>query len=665
MPPPPFEILLSRLAVETGACTQAQSDECAEIHSKNPQTPLGAILIQRGILTEDGLQKLFETQRERASKSPAAAPARRQDVLLGRIALTRQWAQPAHINAGLRDLAAAEKSGLRTRLARILVDQGVLTEEQVREAHGDLSSKTIFCDICETLYNVPKVEPGKKVRCRKCACLLTTPQKLLQVTLEELLPEAPASEAELVEASALEEADPSAPVPGVKIGHDTVYQAATQTSAPPETLDPNGWFVADGQQPKGPFSPAQIRNMVARKQIEGDRLVWRQGMAQWLAAKKVPDLAAYFAPASGTPIPRSAPQPPPGVRAPKRPTPAPMLSPQEDTEETYSETMVAEPLGEEASEPLPKVHGYILLKKLGEGGMGHVYKGIQLTMDRPVAIKILKASYAKTPKFVNMFLSEARAAAKLNHPNIVLAIDVQGKDGVYYFAMEFVDGPRVADLLERGGALDQKRAAQIVLQITRALEHAHKHGIVHRDIKPQNIMLTKDGIAKLCDLGLAKIMRRDPSATAMGDILGTPSYIAPEQVKSSEDVDTRTDIYSLGASFYHMVTGSPPFTAASAADVMVKHLTDRPVPPMERNELVSPRINAIILKMMARHREERYQMPEELARELDAAIDTLTSTPAGLGGQSTVLEVAPIEESPKAAPKRRPHIRGARRFRRR
>jgi serine/threonine protein kinase len=143
--------------------------------------------------------------------------------------------------------------------------------------------------------------------------------------------------------------------------------------------------------------------------------------------------------------------------------------------------------------------------------------------------------------------------------------------------MEYIDGPTVGELLKRGGALDEKRAINIVTQISRALQHAFNHGIIHRDIKPDNIMLTREGVAKLCDLGLAKLQTKDDgdaSGTAPGASMGTPYYIAPEQARGEQNVDTRADIYSLGASFYHMVAGEVPFVGQSAADVISKHLTE-------------------------------------------------------------------------------------------
>jgi eukaryotic-like serine/threonine-protein kinase len=263
----------------------------------------------------------------------------------------------------------------------------------------------------------------------------------------------------------------------------------------------------------------------------------------------------------------------------------------------------------------PTIPGYKLITKIGQGSMGSIYKGLQISMDRIVAIKILSPKYAQNRAFRERFLSEARAVARLNHPNIIQGIDVGEANGIHYFTMEYIDGPTVGELLKRGGALDEKRVLNIVIQISRALNHAFQHAILHRDIKPDNILLTREGVAKLCDLGLAKIQKKeDPAGTRPGSAMGTPYYISPEQARGEDDVDTRSDIYSLCASLHHMVVGEVPFPGETAAAVIAKHLTEPLTPPRQRNPLVSPGVEYIILK----GREDRYQMPHELLRDLEA-----------------------------------------------
>jgi serine/threonine-protein kinase len=304
------------------------------------------------------------------------------------------------------------------------------------------------------------------------------------------------------------------------------------------------------------------------------------------------------------------------------------------------------------------IAGYKILAKIGQGSMGSIYKALQISMDRIVAIKCLAPQYAQNERFRDRFLREARAVARLNHPNIIQGIDVGESNGIHYFAMEYIDGPTVGELLKRGGALDEKRALNIVTQVARALSHAYTHGIIHRDIKPDNIMLTREGTAKLCDLGLVKLKSDDDAhATRTGASMGTPYYISPEQARGDGDVDTRSDIYSLGATFYHVCVGQVPFTGMSAADVIAKHLTQSVTPPRQVNPLVSPQVEHAILKMMQKDRAARYPTPRELVQDLEAI---------GLGQPPQGFAPPPPPASESTLPKlRRSRIlRRARRFRR-
>ncbi len=263
--------------------------------------------------------------------------------------------------------------------------------------------------------------------------------------------------------------------------------------------------------------------------------------------------------------------------------------------------------------------GYQMLKKLGEGSMGAVYLAKQESMDRNVAIKILAPHLARNEKFVDRFLREARSVARLNHINIISGIDVGESNGINYFAMEYVDGPTLIDVLEKQGALDEKRSLNITLQIARALEHAHKNSMVHRDIKPDNIMIAKDGTAKLCDLGLAKDVSQSPDSSERGQSLGTPNYISPEQAKGESKIDIRSDLYSLGATMFHMLAGRPPFQG-SAAVVMTKHIS-QPLPnPKNFNPDLSKPTLFILSHMMNKDREKRYQEPANVVQDLEKAI---------------------------------------------
>jgi serine/threonine-protein kinase len=268
-----------------------------------------------------------------------------------------------------------------------------------------------------------------------------------------------------------------------------------------------------------------------------------------------------------------------------------------------------------------QVGGFELLEKIGEGSMGVVYKARQTSMDRTVALKILSPRLARSSRYVARFQREARAAARLNHPHIVAGIDVGEYQGYHYFAMEFLTGRTVQDIVDDKGTIAEKRALEICAQIADALSHAWDRGLVHRDIKPGNIMITPDGTAKITDFGLAKYTQDDEIAlTDTGTTLGTAYYLSPEQARGDSTIDTRSDIYALGATLYHMVTGQPPYHGTPVA-VMTQHVSGPvPDPKLVKPEL-SNEICDVIRMMMAKDRRDRYRTPEELAIDLRRMMD--------------------------------------------
>lgn len=282
---------------------------------------------------------------------------------------------------------------------------------------------------------------------------------------------------------------------------------------------------------------------------------------------------------------------------------------------------------------IKNIPGYEVLELLGEGGMGMVYKARQKSLDRIVALKVLPARAAKETAFIKRFISEARTVARLNHENIIAGIDVGEHDGTYYFAMEHVEGESVAQMIERQGALEERYALQVVAQMARALAHAHKHGLVHRDVKPQNILLTRAGLAKLCDLGLAK-MQNEASKDPTGVPVGTPHYLSPEQARGEADVDIRSDVYSLGASLFHMLTGSTPFEGQSPMVLMTKHLTEEPASPRKKNPTVSRGASDLVLRMMSKDKEDRHQTPGELLEDVERVLaGKKAASPPGRSGR--------------------------------
>jgi eukaryotic-like serine/threonine-protein kinase len=267
--------------------------------------------------------------------------------------------------------------------------------------------------------------------------------------------------------------------------------------------------------------------------------------------------------------------------------------------------------------PTHRIPGFQILEKLGSGAMATVFKARQLSLDRTVAVKVLPKRLSENPEYVARFYKEGKAAAKLNHRNIVQAIDVGEAGGYHYFVMEYVKGKTVYDDLTKNKAYDETDALDIIIQIAEALEHAHARGLIHRDVKPKNVMITEDGVAKLADMGLAR-EAADKEAAQMeaGRAYGTPYYISPEQIRGELDIDFRADIYSLGGMFYHMVTGRVPFEAATPSAVMHKHLKEQLVPPDHINSNLSVGVAEVIEVMMAKNRKERYGSVKLLLEDL-------------------------------------------------
>jgi serine/threonine-protein kinase len=265
------------------------------------------------------------------------------------------------------------------------------------------------------------------------------------------------------------------------------------------------------------------------------------------------------------------------------------------------------------------IPGIQILEKVGRGSQAIVFRGRQVSVDRIVAVKVMLTKGARDPQARQRFVQEARAAAKLSHNNIVQAIDAgETPEGYPYFIQEFVDGTTVYDLLkERGGPLDEERALEIIIHMAGALAHAHSRGFIHRDVKPKNIMLTQEGVAKLADMGLARQVA-DVDVEELGKAFGTPYYIAPEQVIGSAKIDFRADIYSLGATFYEMLTGRPPFTAQTPQQVMQKHVTAPLTPPDHINKKLSAGVSEVVEVMMAKRPADRYKSTEDLLVDLRA-----------------------------------------------
>jgi serine/threonine-protein kinase len=265
--------------------------------------------------------------------------------------------------------------------------------------------------------------------------------------------------------------------------------------------------------------------------------------------------------------------------------------------------------------PIP---GMTLLEKIGQGGMGVVYKAIQTSFNRVVAIKILSETSTKDPMFVARFLQEARAAGRLHHQNLISAIDVGVAGNLHYLVMEFIVGKSCREKVKTGGPLEESPALDVAIQMAEVLGYIHEHQMVHRDVKPENILLTESGEVKLCDLGLARsTVGTDQSLTQEGFTVGTPFFMSPEQVRGEKDVDIRSDLYSLGATLYFLVTGKVPYEGKSPAETMSMHLRCPAPEARKQNPRVSEDFSNVIHKLISKERKDRYQTPRDLKEDLE------------------------------------------------
>ena len=261
---------------------------------------------------------------------------------------------------------------------------------------------------------------------------------------------------------------------------------------------------------------------------------------------------------------------------------------------------------------------YEILEKIGEGGMATVYKARCNILKRYVAVKVLRDEFITDEEFIKRFNTEAQSAASLTHPNIVSIYDVGHEDNIYYIVMELVQGKTLKEIINQDGVLPWKWSVNIAIQVASALEIAHRNNIIHRDIKPHNIIITEDGIAKVTDFGIAKAVSNS-TITAFGTTIGSVHYFSPEHARGGY-TDAKSDLYSLGVVMYEMLTGRVPFDADTPVSIALKHMQEKPVEPIKLNPSIPYAVNKIIMKAMEKDTSLRYQSATEMLKDLSLAL---------------------------------------------
>src|SRR5437763_3239999 len=309
----------------------------------------------------------------------------------------------------------------------------------------------------------------------------------------------------------------------------------------------------------------------------------------------------------------------------------------------------------ETSKPAEKISRYEITGELGKGAMGRVYKAVDPTIERTVALKTMRLDVhgLETDEMLRRFKNEARLAGVLNHGNIVTIYDAGEENGLFYIAMEYIEGVTLHSVLNQRKTLPAEDIINISKQICAGLDHAHHHGVIHRDVKPANVMLEPDGTAKIMDFGIAK---SGGGLTSTGQVLGTPNYMAPEQVRGHA-LDGRTDLFSFGVMLYEMTTGEKPFAGTNVTTIIYKIIHENPVPPRELDVTIHPGLDKVIMKALAKKPEDRYQTGAELARELQsykslgADTESTQEIPSGAypAPSGAAPAPAPVKSTPKVA----------------
>jgi serine/threonine-protein kinase len=616
--------LVAQFVIEHGIADAEKVRECVDaVPPGGHGGDLTALLHSRGCISDadlDILHRVFQTAvpSHAATTVPHDPSDRASDERWAKVVMAYGMLTEEFVADARKELARRRAAGGADDLKNVFLDMGFLTAFQITDLQKKIGKVQFRCEGCDKLH-LTAVPPEK---CLECGLTLPRPGEVIVLevgassprvgTLTVLLGTNPGFEYEIAEGAS------------VTLGRQTrnkvrIYGKNVSRDHAVVINRGGTTLIQDRKSRFGTFVNA--RRIVETELADGDLLKLGTTVLEYrsvggASGAKNP-LFGRIAVKGGLALPENV------VEA---------LEAQEgqgEDRKRIGEILVSKKflaldevadilsMQKSAKEP-PEIAGYEIMMKIGAGGMGTVYKAQQVSLERVVALKVLAPHLARDSSFIRRFLTEARSAGRLNHANIIRAIDVGESNGRYYFAMEFVDGETVYEFLKREGTMGEEETIKVGVQMLKALCHAEKHGIVHRDIKPDNIMISRMGQAKLCDLGLAKSAHGKAGETQADEAVGTPNYVSPEQAKGVSDIDIRADIYSLGASLYHMATGQIPFRrGGSPMVVMAKHITEQISNPRRLNPSLSRGFCKVMQMMMVKDRDRRYQHPQEIIDDFE------------------------------------------------
>ncbi len=653
--------IMAHFVVEHGMTDVQKVDECLGlIESGTTNLDLPGLLLEKGYISRpdyDMLRRVFDAAESPDAACDPAAPAPPDaetclpppddpDLLFAKVVLANGTLPRDFLDQALEELQRRKKAGIQTDLGKVMFEIGFMTSFQIDGILAGLAKTSFRCEGCDKPYD-PQPASGK---CPSCGLSLPKPGVPIRLELGSQME--PAGTLRILTGTNAGFIYEIARGSRINLGRSTQnkvriygkdvsreHAEIAEKDGKPVLVDKQsrfGTFLNGARATETPLSDGDL--------IKVGSTVLEFRMSRPSGGSAGPAASARMPSPAATPSGRSTPAT--GavehrmfgdialsrgyVSKNQLDEALDIQKKQTGSKELIGEILISKKfIGNEAVEDIlrlqksaaavPDIRGYEMLEEIGSGGMGRVFKARQLSLDRIVAIKVLSPSLASDKTFIRRFISEAQSAGKLNHPNIIRAIDVGESQGSYYFAMEFVDGDTVYEILAKKGVLEEDRAIEIGLQILRAMKHAEMNRLVHRDIKPDNIMIDRTGVAKLCDLGLAKATTgAGRGETKADEAVGTPNYVSPEQAKGIADVDIRADIYSLGASMYHMATGQMPFKRkGSPLVIMAKHITEQIPHPAKLNPALSRDFCRVLEMMMIKDRDKRYQHPGEVIEDLE------------------------------------------------